>query len=399
MIYQTPALGREEQHALAEIANVQRDLRYYVAEPRRWVGSVRRVLAARAIQGSNSIEGFHVSVEDAIAAVEGEVTEEAALVDRQAVLGYRRAMTYVIQLADDPHFAYTPTLIRSLHFMMTEYTLEASPGRWRRGPIWVRNDATGEDATGEMVYEAPEAALVPGLIDELVAALATDRDSPAMVRAAMAHLNLVMIHPFRDGNGRMARCLQTLVLAREQILAQELCSIEEYLGRNTDAYYRILADVGQGRWRPQGDALPWVRFCLAAHYIQAVSVVRRIRESERIWSALDALRQQHRLGERTLAALFDAAIGLRVRNTTYRTILRNQWQEEMSSQVATLDLRAMTRAGLLQQHGNKRGAFYTAAPTVAQVTARVREDRKPISAEGLFTPDRDLTEPPLPLEK
>ena len=153
---------------------------------------------------------------------------------------------------------------------------EASPGRWRRGPIWVRNDATGE-----MVYEAPEAALVPGLIDELVTALAADRHSPAMVRAAMAHLNFVMIHPFRDGNGRMARCLQTLVLAREQILAQELCSIEEYLGRNTDAYYRILADVGQGRWRPQGDALPWVRFCLTAQYIQAVSVVRRIRESER----------------------------------------------------------------------------------------------------------------------
>ena len=218
MIYQTPALGREEQHALAKIAEVQRDLRYYVAEPRRWVGSVRRVLAARAIQGSNSIEGFHVSVEDAIAAVEGEEPEEAALVDRQAVLGYRRAMTYVIQLADDPQFAYAPALIRSLHFMMTEYTLDASPGRWRPGPIWVRNDATRE-----VVYEAPEADLIPDLVDELVAALAKDAIPPAMVRAAMAHLNLVMIHPFRDGNGRMSRCLQTLVLAREQILAQELC--------------------------------------------------------------------------------------------------------------------------------------------------------------------------------
>jgi Fic family protein len=300
----------------------------------------------------------------------------------------------VIQLADDPHFAYTPALIRSLHFIMTEYTLEASPGRWRRGPIWVRNDATGE-----VVYEAPEADLVPDLIDELVGALDAEAGSPAMVRAAMTHLNLVMIHPFRDGNGRMARCLQTLVLAREQILAQELRSIEEYLGRNTDAYYRILADVGQGRWRPHGDALPWVRFSLAAQYIQAISVLRRIRESERIWSELDALRQRHRLGERTLAALFDAAIGLRVRNTTYRTILRNQWQEELSSQVATLDLRAMTRAGLLVQHGNKRGAFYTAAPTVVQVTARVREGRVPISADELFTPDIDLTEPPLPLEE
>ncbi len=45
---------------------------------------------------------------------------------------------------------------------------------------------------------------------------------PAMIRAAMAHLNLVMVHPFKDGNGRMARALQTLVLARERILAPRL---------------------------------------------------------------------------------------------------------------------------------------------------------------------------------
>ena len=71
----------------------------------------------------------------------------------------------------------------------------------------------------------------------------------------------------------MSRSLQTLVLARQQILAQELCSVEEYLGRNTDASYQILADVGRDRWRPEGDALPWVRFCLTAHYVQAVSVL------------------------------------------------------------------------------------------------------------------------------
>jgi len=57
---------------------------------------------------------------------------------------------------------------------------------------------------------------VPGLVEELCTEL-TEADQDAknrMIRAAMAHLNLVMIHPFGDGNGRMARCLQTLVLAR-----------------------------------------------------------------------------------------------------------------------------------------------------------------------------------------
>src|SRR5829696_6478465 len=123
MVFEIPQIGSEEEIALEKIDGLRKELRFYVAEPRRWVGSVRRVLAARAIQGSNSIEGFNVSVEDALAAVEGEEPEEAADKDRQAVSGYRRAMTYVIRLANDPQFEYSATLIRSLHYMMTEYSL------------------------------------------------------------------------------------------------------------------------------------------------------------------------------------------------------------------------------------------------------------------------------------
>ena len=392
MIYRTPELTTAERHALSQIAQVQRDLRYYVAEPRRWLGSVRRVLAARAIQGSNSIEGFNVSVEDAIAAVEGDRLEQAAERDADAVTGYRRAMSYVIQLAHDSDFEYTPALIRSLHYMVTEHSMDAGPGLWRPGPIWVRNDRSGE-----VVYEAPDNSSVPGLITDLTTELNRDTTTPAIVRAAMAHLNLVMIHPFRDGNGRMSRCLQTLVLAREQILAQELCSIEEYLGRNTDSYYAILAQVGQGSWRPDGDAMPWVRYCLTAHYIQAMSVVRRIRESEKIWIELDELRSRHGLNERSLAALLDAATGLQVRNVSYRSVLRNHWQENISSQVASLDLRAMVTTELLVGRGTKRGAYYVAGPAVAEVTERVRRDRQPITAERLFEPDPELSEPTLPL--
>lgn len=391
MIYRTPPIGPEEDHALAEIARLRRELRYYVAEPRRWVGSVRRVLSARAIQGSNSIEGYNVSVEDALAAVQNEELAEASTLDRNAVVSYRRAMTYVIQLATDDHFEYTPALIRSLHFIMTEYSLDASPGLWRPGPIWVRNDSTGD-----VVYEAPDNDAIPSLISELVTQLSSDSDTAPMIRAAMAHLNLVMIHPFRDGNGRMARCLQTLVLARERILAQELCSIEEYLGRNTESYYRVLADVGQGAWRPEGSALEWVRYCLTAHYVQAASVLRRIRESERIWVDLERLRIARRLQERTMAAIFDAAIGLRIRNASYRAQLRD-WREEVSKQVATSDLRLLVDSGLLTQHGHKRGTYYVAAPLVTEIATRIRSERQPINAARIFEiPSEDPNAPELP---
>ena len=380
IVFEFPELGVEEEVALAKIADLRKELRHHVAEPRRWVGSVRRMLAARAIQGSNSIEGYNVSVEDAVAAIEDNDPVEARSEDWHAVMGYRRAMSYVLQLAEDEHFELSAHLIRSLHFMMAEYELEASPGLWRPGPIWIR-----DDATGDVVYEGPDADEVPGLVDELVAQLAEHDDVSPIVRGAMAHLSLVMIHPFRDGNGRMSRCLQTLVLARERILAPAWCSIEEYLGAHTQRYHEVLAEVGEGQWNPRNDARQWVRFCLEAHYIQALSVLRRVRESERMWADLEALLKGKRgLPERSIQGLFDATLGLRVRNASYRSVLKRFGAEDISHQVATSDLRALVEAGLLEQHGKKRGTYYVAAGPLEEIRRRARGRRQPLDASSLF---------------
>jgi hypothetical protein len=296
------------------------------------------------------------------------------------VVGYQRAMTYVLQLAHDPHFEYSAQLIRGLHFMMTEaFMAEASPGLWRTGPIWVHNDITGR-----VVYEGPEAAEVPALIDELVAVLGAEPEAPVLVRAAMAHLNLVMIHPFRDGNGRMSRILQSLVLSRGQILAPEFSSIEEYLGRSTPDYYAVLAEVGRSRWSPAGDARPWLRFCLVAHYVQATRVLRRVREAEVMWKDCEELAHANRLPDRAVTALFDAAIGMRVRNASYRSAVRRALGGEISNQVSTSDLAAMVRAGLLLANGSRRGAFYTRAAPLEELWRRARSSRTAITTSGLF---------------
>jgi Fic family protein len=378
MIFQTPPMSFEEVAALQKIDELRRQLRFRVAQPRRWVGLVRRVLGARAIQGSNSIEGYDVSVEDALAAIGGEEPTDAREEDWNAVSGYRRAMTYVLQLAQDEHFEYTPQILRSLHFMMTEYTLDASPGLWRSGPIWIRNDATGD-----IVYEGPPADELPALVKELTSDVSSDSETPVMVKAAMAHLNLVMIHPFRDGNGRMSRCLQTLVLARDQILAPQFSSIEEYLGRNTQSYYKVLQAVGAESWHPEGDARPWVRYCLEAHFVQASSVLRRVKESEEIWTQLETICAEKRLPQRMLSALFDATVGIRVRNASYRAALK-MWDEEIANQGATDDLRAMVNAGLLERFGARRGTYYQAADPLKAIWEDVRKNRKPINASSLF---------------
>jgi Fic family protein len=260
-------------------------------------------------------------------------------------------MTYVLRLHDDPHAQINAQLIRSLHFMMLNYDMTMLPGQWRPGPIRVVHEPSQET-----VYLGPDASLVPKLVEELVDQInGDDKVESSTVLAAMAHLNLAMIHPFRDGNGRMARALQTLVLTRNDVLSPVFCSIEEWLGHNTDAYYKILGEVGAGNWNPERDALPWVRFCLIAHYQQAATLVKRNVVIGRMWAEIEKLRKERGLPERTEIVMMDAAFNYKVTAGRYRK------ENSISDVVASRDLRAMCDIGLLVPVGEKRGRYYLAA--------------------------------------
>lgn len=273
-IYSTPEPDLEDLRVLEEIRALRTDLADVMRVPRRWAGGLRRSMLARAIQGSNSIEGYEVRVDDAAAALDDE---EALSADEQTfaeIRGYRQALGYVLAMAGDSDFKLDAAAVRAMHFMMLSHDLSKSPGSYRRGVIYVHDEKTGEN-----VYEGPVAEEVPALIAELMDELAAEGETDTLVRAAMAHLNLVMIHPFLDGNGRMARALQTLVLSQCGIGEPAFSSIEEWLGSNTEDYCRVLGLTGAGGWHPERSAAVWVKFNLRAHHIQAQTVARRYHEA------------------------------------------------------------------------------------------------------------------------
>lgn len=280
-------------------------------------------MLARAIRGSNSIEGYVV--------------------------------------ANDPHFAIDTSAIRGMHYMMLSHDLHKSPGQYRNGPIYVRDDK--QDL---VVYEGPDAGRVPTLMNELAVSLQADLDADPLVRGAMAHLNLVMIHPFRDGNGRMARALQTLTISRQAIIEPAFSSIEEWLGHNTDDYYRVLAITGQGSWRPRPDAHLWAAFSLRAHHMQAQTVAQRVSEASAIWTDLDTLVSEHGLPERVSGILYEAVLGYRVRRSGYMKMT------DIEKHTATRDLGRLAEAGLLHPHGETRGRHYLAG----ELLRRLREERR-----------------------
>jgi Fic family protein len=363
MIFHTPELPQQYREVIEKIEELRKQLRYATQQqPRRWTGLLRRSTFARAIQASNSIEGYNVTFEDAIAAVEGEDPIDEKTEAWMAVNGYRAAMSYILQLADDPFYTHNEGTIRSLHYMMIEYDLTKHPGRWRPGSIFVRHEPSTE-----IVYEGPDVQFIPSLMGELIAAMNSTSNSAVMVRAAMTHLNLVMIHPFSDGNGRMGRALQTMVLAREGILDPRFSSIEEYLGRNTLEYYAVLGDVGKGSWHPENNSLPWLKFCLTAHYRQAETLLRRIKEIEHIWNIIEIDIKRRGMNERVVLSLIDATLGLRIRNSMYRNTA------EISDEVASKDLRRLVQDGLLIPKGERRGRYYVAGDWLKQVGLQARE--------------------------
>ena len=366
MIYQIPQLQQVDLDVMGMIHTQRQELRYMVGQNTvRWTGSLRRNTFARAVQGSNSIEGYNANLADAVEIIDDEKPENVTEETVRALVGYRNAMTYILRIHDDPHSEINEQFIRSLHFVMLSYDMTKLPGQWRRGPVYVVREGNNEK-----VYEGPDSDKVPELASELVRQMSESGSIDVMVRGAITHLNLTMIHPFKDGNGRMARALQTLLLTKEGVVSPIFCSIEEWLGRNPQAYYDILALTGKGTWSPGNDSLPWVRFCFHAHYQQAFTLVRRNNEIGRIWEQVTKIIKDNGLPERMETPLIDAALGYRIRNNRYRA------EFDISDVVASRDLKRLCELELLSPIGEKRGRYYLAADKLKQIRITSRDSAR-----------------------
>lgn len=364
MIYSEPQLDAEDKAVLQLIAEQRGRLATQTQHnPSRWTGSIRRRMFAKAIQGSNSIEGYNASVDEAIGIVEDEPIDERTET-WYALSGYRAALTYIMQAARDPDFEFNKQLLKSLHFMMTGYDMKISPGQWRPGAISVISSKTKE-----RVYEAPDREQVEPLIRELCHYIKDDIRQDLLVKAAMVHLNLTLIHPFSDGNGRMARAMQTLMLALDGLIHPVFSSVEEWLGTYTEDYYAVLADVAKGRWSPENSARPWVRFCLKAHYQQASTLLRRMEEYGHLYSEVERLMAKYKLHDRTAMPLFDSALGMTLTNARY------QEDAGVTGHIASRDLKMLSDTGLLEAKGETRARRYAPGKELLEARQKVRIKR------------------------
>ncbi|MBQ3681811.1 MAG: Fic family protein [Succinimonas sp.] len=110
------------------------------------------------------------------------------------------------------------------------------------GPMQIVSSVYGSD---KVYFQAPAAERLPSLMNEFLKWIARDSGNP-LIRAALAHLWFVTIHPFEDGNGRVARAITELMLARADKSPLRFYSISRQIFRNREEYYLMLERAEKG---------------------------------------------------------------------------------------------------------------------------------------------------------
>jgi len=364
MIYQTPKASPAIAVKLTELDRLRARLGGETARPSPWLGTLRRQVKAASVESSVSIEGYEVPEHVAEAIVGGAERVDESDENRLAVACYARAMDHVGVMALDPVFKWVDRVILDLHFDACYFQRDKSPGHCRTGEIGV----TGP--RGDLVYEAPHGDQVIPLMAEVIDWLqGNDPDEHVAVRGAMAHLHVRSVHPFRDGNGRISRILQSLVLALDGILSPEFGSIEEYLGAHTSAYYSALQEVQGGRYQPERDATPWVAFCVDAHLAQARHRLEQVEVAAARWTELERLVEARRWPDRLVIALEQS-----LRGGTGRSSYESE--ADVSSATASHDFRRLFDAGFVEQRGKGPSVRYEASDELKQqVDAAISNSR------------------------
>jgi Fic family protein len=237
----------EAANALVRIAAAR--ARMDASEIRPAVEDELRVSAlAETVHYSTLIEGNKLPIIEAERAARGSLDPDTKA--KIELVNYVEALDYLDESAERGGIEIAPETILALHERTTkglgsEQSAHFKPhheGEWRDGIAQVV-----DRATGRVMHEGPPPDEVPARMAGLCTWVAEreDRlvDFPPPVIAGVAHYALTDIHPFADGNGRVARLLSAAILMRLGFVSRRLFSFERYYAENREAYYAALRSV------------------------------------------------------------------------------------------------------------------------------------------------------------
>ena len=215
-------------------------------------------------------------------------------------------------------------------------------GAWRddsRGPMQVVSGPIGRP---KVHYVAPAATRLDAEMGEFLKWLDSRGQEDPLLKAAIAHLWFVTIHPFEDGNGRIARALAELCLARSDNSAQRFYSMSSQILEERKGYYAVLGNAQSGSLEIT-DWLTWFLECLDRAIEQSNQITGSALEKESFWLNLKErnLSLNHRQ-KKILNKLFSGFEG---------KLTREKWMKltKASSRTALRDIEELIDMGVMER--------------------------------------------------
>ncbi len=223
-------------------------------------------------------------------------------------------------------------------------------GLWRDdadGPMQVVSGSYGRE---RVHYQAPPADRVPGEMDRFLEWMNEEKALDPVIKAAIAHFWFVTIHPFEDGNGRIARALADLALARSEETSQRFYSMSAQIQRERAAYYDLLerqqkSDLDITVW------LAWFLDILSKAFQSAEAVLINVIQKSKFWERAS----NHPLNARQINILNRVLDGFQGKMTS------SKWAKiaKCSQDTANRDIAALIGLGLLRKgEGGGRSTHY-----------------------------------------
>ncbi len=262
---------------------------------------------------------------------------------------------YSKPLTEERLFAWHAALFPTGRSGMSKITV----GDWRTdesGPMQVVSGPMGRETVH---YEAPAAELLPSEMEAFLTWLESDKNIDLVLAAGIAHLWFVTIHPFDDGNGRIARAITDMVLARSENSPQRFYGMSSAIRAHRKGYYEILERTQKGglditKW------LEWFLNCLNGAFVQAEDILSTVLAKAEFWN----LHSDTPLNERqkeVINRLLDGFIG---------KLTSSKWAKltKTSQDTASRDIDDLIKKGILVRGpaGGRSTSYDLVMPTPKQ---------------------------------
>ena len=251
---------------------------------------------------------------------------------------------YQKTLTEDRLFGWHAALFPSGHSGL--YKIEVA--QYRTGEMRVVSGAMGQE---KVHYEAVAVKDVKAEMDKFIAWVNDKSPIDLVIKSAIAHLWFVTIHPFDDGNGRIARAISDMLLARSDGSAQRLYSMSNQILKERKKYYAALEKIQHGdaditHW------LSWFLTCLKSALVNTETVLKDVFRKAEFWDKHKntSINERQRL---MINKLF---------NNFYGKLTSSKWAKmtKTSSDTALRDIKDLMAKGILrQEEAGGRSVHYT----------------------------------------